>query len=91
MINNYIFLKICQNFPHNPTEEQVSAIQILADFVFSGKPDELLLITGYAGTGKTSLVGALVKTLKELQQKCLLLAPTGRAAKVFAGYAEFLS
>ncbi len=88
MINNYIFLKIRQNFPHNPTEEQASAMQILADFVFSDKPDELLLITGYAGTGKTSLVGALVKTLKELQQKCLLLAPTGRAAKVFAGYAD---
>ena len=45
-------------------------------------------ISGYAGTGKTSLIGALVKTLDQLQQKCVLLAPTGRAAKVFSHYAQ---
>ena len=88
MINNYITLQISQKFPHHPTEEQLSAIQELADFVLSERPNELLLLTGYAGTGKTSLVGAFVKALTELKLKTILLAPTGRAAKVFAGYAE---
>ena len=45
------------------------------------------MLRGYAGTGKTSLVGALVRTLDKLQQKSILLAPTGRAAKVFSAYA----
>ena len=44
------------------------------------------MLKGYAGTGKTTLVSALVKALKELEQQCVLLAPTGRAAKVLAGY-----
>lgn len=49
--------------------------------------DSIFVLRGYAGTGKTSLVGALVKTLDKLQQKSVLLAPTGRAAKVFSAYA----
>ena len=60
---------------------------MLADFLFSRKSEELFLLKGYAGTGKTSLIGALVKTLDQLDQKCILLAPTGRAAKVFSHYA----
>lgn len=59
---------------------------MLTDFLLERETDSLLLLKGYAGTGKTSLVGALVKTLNELQQKCVLLAPTGRAAKVFSNY-----
>jgi len=87
MINSYLADQISNNFPHNPTHDQLKAIQIIADFLFSGNTDSLLLFKGYAGTGKTSLVGALVKTLSELKQKSFLLAPTGRAAKVFSGYA----
>ncbi len=49
--------------------------------------DAVFILRGYAGTGKTSLVGALVKTMDQLQQKSVLLAPTGRAAKVFSAYA----
>ena len=49
---------------------------------------ELFLLRGYAGTGKTTLVGALVKTLVALKQPVVLMAPTGRAAKVFSAYAE---
>ena len=60
---------------------------MLADFLFTRKSEELFLLKGYAGTGKTSLIGALVKTLDQLEQKCILLAPTGRAAKVFSHYA----
>ena len=86
MINSYLSRQITQNFPHNPTEDQFSALKTLTDFLLSVESDTLLLLKGYAGTGKTSLVGALVKTLSELQQKTFLLAPTGRAAKVFSNY-----
>lgn len=87
MINNYLGQQIKTNFPYKPTFEQEKAIKNLSDFLFSPKKDEIFLLKGYAGTGKTSLVGALVKTLDGLGQKCILLAPTGRAAKVFAHYA----
>ena len=59
----------------------------MSDFLFLPKNETVFLLKGYAGTGKTSLFSALVKTLDQLQQKCVLLAPTGRAAKVFASYA----
>lgn len=88
MINSYLSRQITQNFPYNPTEDQFSALKMLTDFLLGRETDSLLLLKGYAGTGKTSLVGALVKTLNELQQKCILLAPTGRAAKVFSNYSE---
>lgn len=55
--------------------------------MFSPKTDAIFLLKGYAGTGKTTLISALVKTLDQLKQKCVLLAPTGRAAKVFSHYA----
>lgn len=87
MINSFISGLIFRNFPHNPTDEQRKAIDSMANFVASNEDDSLLLLKGYAGTGKTSLVGALVKTLDELKQKCILLAPTGRAAKIFSNYA----
>lgn len=87
MINSYISTQIERNFPYKPTEDQFLALQKLTGFLLSEQTDSLLLMKGYAGTGKTSLVGALVKTLTELKQKTVLLAPTGRAAKVFSGYA----
>ena len=87
MINSYLSRQIGLNFPHTPTENQLLAINGIVDFLLSRKKDTLLLLKGYAGTGKTSLVGALVKTLTELKQKSILLAPTGRAAKVFSTYA----
>ena len=88
MINTYLGQQIKTNFPYKPTFEQEKVVKILADFLFCREMDSLFLLKGYAGTGKTSLIGALVKTLDQLEQKCVLLAPTGRAAKVFAHYAE---
>ncbi|MDH6535084.1 DUF2075 domain-containing protein [Parabacteroides sp. 52] len=87
MINSYLVDQITRHFPHSPTPDQSLAIQIITDFLFSDKVDSVLLFKGYAGTGKTSLLGTLVKTWNELKQKTILLAPTGRAAKVFSGYA----
>ena len=87
MIKSYLVQQIKTNFPYKPTIEQENAIKKLSDFLFSTVSEEIFLLKGYAGTGKTSLVGALVKTMDALQQKCVLLAPTGRAAKVFSHYA----
>ena len=87
MINTYLGQQIKTNFPYKPTFEQEKVVKILADFLFCRKMESLFLLKGYAGTGKTSLIGALVKTLDQLEQKCVLLAPTGRAAKVFSHYA----
>ena len=60
---------------------------MMGQFLTSRHDMELFLLRGYAGTGKTTLVGALVKTLMELKQPVVLMAPTGRAAKVFSSYA----
>ncbi|WP_071147121.1 ATP-dependent DNA helicase [Bacteroides ihuae] len=87
MINNYLERQIKENFPYEPTLEQERAVSLLADFLLSPKNEAVFVLRGYAGTGKTSLVGALVKTMDALQQKSILLAPTGRAAKVFSAYA----
>ena len=78
---------IRENFEHNPTKEQEKAIILLADFLLSRERDTVFLLKGYAGTGKTSLLAALVRTLGMLQQRVMLLAPTGRAAKVLSSYA----
>ena len=87
MINNYLERQIKENFPYQPTFEQEIAVKSLSEFLLSTLADEVFILRGYAGTGKTSLVGALVKTMDQLQQKAVLLAPTGRAAKVFSSYA----
>ena len=78
---------IRENFDHKPTKEQEKAIILLADFLLSRERDAVFLLKGYAGTGKTSLLAALVRTLGMLQQRVMLLAPTGRAAKVLSSYA----
>ena len=87
MINNFLERQIKEFFPYLPTVEQENAIKKLSEFLSSPKDGLVFLLRGYAGTGKTSLVGALVHALDKLRQKSVLLAPTGRAAKVFASYA----
>lgn len=88
MINTYLEQQIKVNFQYNPTSEQKHAIKCLSDFLLSSRKESVFILRGYAGTGKTSLVGALVKTMDKLEQKSVLLAPTGRAAKVFSLYSE---
>jgi len=85
-MNSVFSTKIRNNFPFEPTEQQAAALEKLTDFLFDRNSDAVFLLKGYAGTGKSSLVGAVVKTINELNQKVILLAPTGRAAKVFASY-----
>ena len=88
MINIFLAKQFKHEFHYSPTEEQLAAFGKLADFILSKETDTLFLLTGYAGTGKTSLISAVVRTLQELGQKTILLAPTGRAAKVFSNYSE---
>ena len=78
---------IKENFAHKPTKEQENAISLLSEFLLSRESDSLFLLKGYAGTGKTSLLAALVRTMQQLQQRVMLLAPTGRAAKVLSSFA----
>ncbi len=89
MINNYLERQIKENFSYRPTFEQEIAIKSVTNFLLSTRTEQVFVLKGYAGTGKTSLVGALVKTLYRLKRKCVLLAPTGRAAKVFSAYAGY--
>ncbi|KUL17056.1 MAG: hypothetical protein XE13_0668, partial [Proteiniphilum sp. 51_7] len=88
MINRFFLEKISDNFPFSFTDDQLVALEHISDFLFSGMNDQIFLLTGYAGTGKSSLIGSLVKTLSAFGQKTQLLAPTGRAAKVFSTYAS---
>lgn len=91
MIQKFIFQEIINNLPFTPTEEQNNLVKLLSDFLFSQNPRKTFVLKGYAGTGKTSIISCLVKTLRKYQQHFVLLAPTGRAAKVFSAYSGTLA
>ena len=78
-----------QYLPFQPTTDQERAIQHIAAFEISKTQNPVYILKGYAGTGKTSLTSAYVKTLNHLNKQFVLLAPTGRAAKVLANYTGF--
>ena len=87
MLNDEIYTLIAQQFGYPFTPTQQRAATLLAHFVTTPQPHAACILRGYAGTGKTSLVGALVKVMRLLKRDVVLLAPTGRAAKVFAHHA----
>ena len=87
-INTFFLQQIKTNFEFVPTSEQEQALGLITDFLFTPTFDNLFLLKGYAGTGKSSIIGALVKTMTLFEQKTILMAPTGRAAKVFSSYAD---
>lgn len=74
------------HLPYEPNEEQMQFIIALSQFLIYSQSRSLLMLSGYAGTGKTSLTGAIVKAMARAGIKCVLLAPTGRAAHVFSEY-----
>ena len=84
MIIDELKYKILQQFGFPPTQEQAHALEVFAEFLTDRDPHAVMVLRGSAGTGKTTLSGAIVRTLKEIRQKVMLLAPTGRAAKVFS-------
>ena len=87
MVNDEIKYRIRQSLGFLPTAEQERAIGVFADFLVDADSRSVMILRGSAGTGKTTLAAAIVRALTALGQKLVLLAPTGRAAKVFSLYA----
>lgn len=87
MLNTHIATQIYTKISFVPTFGQKKIVEKFSDFLCDPDYGRIFIINGYAGTGKTSLVAAFVAALKDLNIKTVLLAPTGRAAKVLAGYA----
>lgn len=94
MIFDYLEELILNNFGFKPTTDQAEAIKKLSGFILTETNNrgafngDVFILRGYAGTGKTTLVSALVTTMEQLNRKCVLMAPTGRAAKVFSVYSQ---
>ena len=86
MDRNTLFNILLNNFGFTPTEGQAKVLYHLSAFILTEKERPVYLLRGYAGTGKTTLVSTLVKTLPSLGMRYQLLAPTGRAAKVMSTY-----
>jgi len=82
----YSFLQ--QHFPFQPTYQQDIFFQKIAIFLTEIPCDTIFVLKGYAGTGKTTVISTLVNSLASINKKAVLLAPTGRAAKVIANYSE---
>ncbi len=80
--------ELMQKFPYEPTYKQQELFHLLVDFIFSKDNQSLFLLKGYAGTGKTTTISTLVNNLWRTGTKAVLLAPTGRAAKVISGYSR---
>jgi len=82
----YIKNTLLQQFSHRATAQQEQVFEILGEFLQTFSERSCFILRGYAGTGKTSIIGALVNSLSKFQKRSVLLAPTGRAAKVMSSY-----
>lgn len=82
----YIKNLLSQQFQWSPTAQQDEVFGLLAEFLHTFSKDSCFILKGYAGTGKTTIISALVNTLPKIQKRSVLLAPTGRAAKVMSAY-----
>ena len=87
MRDTIIYNNLCKNLGNTPTDDQSAALGKIASYICENNNDVIFLLAGYAGTGKTSVISSVVKTLDMLRIRSVLLAPTGRAAKVLASYA----
>ncbi|MCH5306459.1 MAG: AAA family ATPase [Prevotella sp.] len=87
MISDELKYRILEAFAHQPTTEQEQAAETFCRFMTDRLEHAVMVLRGSAGTGKTTLAAAIVRALLMLKQKIVLLAPTGRAAKVFSLYA----
>ena len=89
MLEDFIIGRIKAELPFEPNEEKEGLFKALGAFLVSREARKAFILRGYAGTGKTSVMSALVRALAGLKQPCILLAPTGRAAKVLSRYSGF--
>ena len=83
---DFLYSGFVSRLKYEPTSCQEGLLRKVADFVSSDESD-ILVVNGYAGTGKTTAISAVISVMKDFQTKCVLLAPTGRAAKVLSSYA----
>lgn len=88
MTSTLFYKLLRENFPFEPTLKQDIFFQKIAEFIINSSNNELFVLKGYAGTGKTTVISTIVNQLKNVNQKYLLLAPTGRAAKVISNYSQ---
>ena len=88
LTDSSFFTILKEKFPHEPTPKQSVALQLLSSYVLSKEKERLFLLKGFAGTGKTTIVGTLVNSLWRTSMKAVLMAPTGRAAKVMSNYSK---
>jgi len=88
MLKDYLSNSIFEALNFKPTSDQKELINSLSEFIFEGNDDSVFILKGYAGTGKTTVISALVNALKKHEIKTQLLAPTGRAAKVISKYSS---
>jgi ATP-dependent exoDNAse (exonuclease V) alpha subunit len=88
MFGSHFYSFLLKKFPFAPTAKQDIFFQKIADFLTNPNPDEIFVLKGYAGTGKTTVIATIVNNLVEIKKKYVLLAPTGRAAKVIANYSQ---
>ncbi|MEN3324004.1 ATP-binding domain-containing protein [Mariniflexile soesokkakense] len=86
MSSSEFYSLIKQQFPFQPTIKQNIVLQQLSEFIFNTAPNTLYVLKGYAGTGKTTIVGTIVNNLWKAKKSSVLMAPTGRAAKVISNY-----
>lgn len=84
-MENEIYSRALMSLPFDPLPEQEEALGAMSRFVASEDPAGIFVLNGYAGTGKTSLVGALVKALESMKRRVVVLSPTGRGAQVASG------
>ena len=83
--SDFLYNGFLKHFHHQPTSCQENLLRKVADFV-SSDDEDILIVNGYAGTGKTTAISAVIAVMAEYKVKSVLLAPTGRAAKVLSGY-----
>ena len=86
-VSDFIYHRLTEHLPHEPTRGQSALFRELAGFIPGTGSSKVFILSGYAGSGKTTAIAALVRLLDELKINVLLLAPTGRAAKVLSSYA----
>jgi exodeoxyribonuclease-5 len=86
MLKKHLISLITDFHDYRPTQDQEELINVLADFVINKEQKKIIIVKGYAGTGKTTTISALVRTFRKLKIKSVLMAPTGRAAKVLTAY-----
>jgi len=88
MTNSEFYSLLKQQFPFQPTAKQDILLLQLSNFIFNENTEEVFLLKGYAGTGKTTIVGTIVNNLWKAKKSAVLMAPTGRAAKVISNYSK---